>query len=168
MRITQRKLTEIIETEVAAALREFSSEEKPKKKDRKVSTAAADEGPGDDDDQPTSGGGVDPIGDSEPVKGGMNSQESDEEDSEEQADEDEDDAVDAGGDASENPSGAVNNEVSGKTVQAITIEPKSELLKGAAKEVVITFNESTDPLRIIVTPTGQVKFAWRGQLHDLP
>lgn len=167
MRITQRRLTEIIETEVATALREFSAEERPKKKDKKVSTAAADEVP-DGGDRPSSGGGVDPIGDSEPVKGGMNSKDSDEEDSERQAGEDEDDAVDADGDASEHPSGAVNNEVSGKTVQAITIEPKSELLKGAAKEVVISFNESTDPLRIIVTPTGQVKFAWRGQLHDLP
>lgn len=63
--------------------------------------------------------------------------------------------------------GAINNEVSGKTVQSLTIEPKSKLLPGA-KEVIVSFNESTDALRILITPTGNVKFFWRGQLSDLP
>lgn len=169
MRITQRRLTEIIETEVTAALREFSSEEEPKKKGKgKVSTAAADEEPT-DREAPPGGDGDEPIANTPAHEGGLNDQEvGDEKDSERKEAEDEEDAVDADGDASERPSGAVNNEISGKTVQSITIEPKSEVLKGAAKEVVITFNETTDPLRIEVTQTGDVKFFWRGQLHDLP
>lgn len=81
--------------------------------------------------------------------------------------EDEVDAIDAKGDAADDPSGAVNDEISGKTVQAITIEPKSKVLPGA-KEVILTFNETTDSLRVLVTGTGQVKFFYRGQLHDLP
>ena len=166
MRITQRRLTEIIESEVAAALREA---DEPKKKKGKVTTAAADDEPT-ELETPPGGDGDEPIANTPPIEGGLNKQQAagDEKDAEEKGEEDEEDAVDPEGDASEVPSGAVNNEVSGKTVQSITIEPKSELLKGAAKEVVISFNESTDPLRIIVTPTGQVKFAWRGQLHDLP
>ena len=80
---------------------------------------------------------------------------------------DEEDAIDQDGDSGDEPSGAVNDEVSGKTVQAVTIEPKSKVLPGA-KEIVVAFNESTDALRILVTPTGQVKFFWRGQLHDIP
>lgn len=77
------------------------------------------------------------------------------------------DAVDSDGDGGEDATGAVNDEVSGKTVQAVTIEPKSKVLPGA-KEVVIAFNESTDTLRILCTPTGTVKFFWRGQLFDIP
>lgn len=78
-----------------------------------------------------------------------------------------DEGIDQGGNSGEDPSGAVNNEVSGKIVQAITIEPQSKVLPGA-KEVVLSFNDSTDALRILVTATGQVKFFWRGQLHDIP
>lgn len=68
---------------------------------------------------------------------------------------------------SSDQTGAVNNEISGKTVQSVTIEPRSKLLPGA-KEVVITFNETTDSLKILVTSNGAVKFGWRDQLHDLP
>lgn len=77
------------------------------------------------------------------------------------------DAIDKEGDGGDDPSGAVNNDLSGKTVQSLSIEAQSKILPGA-KEVVLSFNETTDSLRILVTPTGQVKFSWRGQLHDLP
>lgn len=76
-------------------------------------------------------------------------------------------AIDPDGVGGEEGSGAVNDDLSGKTVQAISIEPESKVLPGA-KEVVISFNETTDALRILVTATGQVKFFWRGQLHDIP
>lgn len=86
-------------------------------------------------------------------------------DSEDSSEDDE--AIDTSGESGKNPSGAVNNDVSGKTIQAITIEPKSKILPGA-KEIIISFGETTDPLRILATPTGAVKFYWRGGLHDLP
>lgn len=85
----------------------------------------------------------------------------------EQGDEAESGVQDGDDEGDPEPSGAVNDEVSGKTVQAVTIEPKSKVLPGA-KEVVLSFNESTDALRILITSTGMVKFFWKGQLHDLP
>lgn len=60
--------------------------------------------------------------------------------------------------------GKVHDEVVGKRVQAITMEPKSKILPGA-QELVLTFDESPDPLRILITKTGAVKFFYRG-LHD--
>ena len=78
-----------------------------------------------------------------------------------------DEGLDQAGDAGEDPSGAINNEIAGKSVQALTIEPSSKVLPGA-KEVVLTFSDSTDALRILITSTGQVKFFWRGELRDLP
>lgn len=65
------------------------------------------------------------------------------------------------------PSGGIADEVVGKTVQSLTIEPKSKILPGA-KEVVISFNESPDALRLLLTPTGQVKFFYRGKVSDIP
>ncbi len=69
--------------------------------------------------------------------------------------------------ADDEKTGAVNNEVSGKTLSSITIDPKSKILPGA-KEVILAFNESTDALRLLITPTGKCVFFWRGQLHDVP
>ncbi len=63
--------------------------------------------------------------------------------------------------------GAVNNEMAGRTIQSISIEPKSKILPGA-REIIITTNESTDALRILVTSTGAIKFFHRGQISDLP
>lgn len=177
MRITRKKLTEIIREELDALL-EFSDgsdePEKAKKKGTKPDVAAADEEPTQPASDVPDGGSVKGP-DASPVPPGKgNAQGPDpsqldgqEADDEQQADDDEDDAIDADGDAAEEPSGAVNDEVSGKTVQAVTVEPKSKVLPGA-KEIVLAFNESTDALRILVTPTGAVKFFWRGQLHDLP
>jgi hypothetical protein len=149
MKITRRKLIEMIEEEVRVALLE-----------------SADEDPGREQPQ---GGGPDPIASAPPIDGGMNDDKGQDLETAAVDGEGEDDAeaIDASGNAGENPSGAVNNEISGKTVQAITIEPRSKVLPGS-REVIMTFNESTDALRILVTPTGQIKFFWRGQLHDIP
>lgn len=68
---------------------------------------------------------------------------------------------------SENPSSGINDELAGKTVQSISIEAKSKLLPGA-KEVVISFNETTDPLKILITNSGLIKFYYRGQISDIP
>lgn len=170
MKITRSKLVEMIEQEVRAALVEAGG----KKKSTKPTTAAADDEPT-DAKPPVDGGGVEPIGSAPPVDGGLNDQEPDEDEEGQEPPPDptdgegpdDEEALDPDGDGGEDASGAVNDELSGKTVQAITVEPKSKVLPGA-KEVVLTFNESTDALRILVTSTGQVKFFWRGQLHDIP
>jgi hypothetical protein len=179
MKITRGKLTEMIEQEVRARIFELS--EKGSKKSKKPDVAAADSEPT-KSKLPADGGGVEPIASAPPIDGGLN--DTGEQDMDTDADddglpdpgsvdptdgegEDDEEAIDADGDGGEEPSGAVNDETSGKTVQAITIEPRSKVLPGA-KEVVIAFNESTDALRILVTPTGEVKFFWRGQLHDIP
>lgn len=148
MKIKRSKIAEIIEQEVRRAL--FEADDEKKKKPEVVS---ADTDPNKPKDQSSTN--IKPD----------NADQADLPDDE--SDEKEKDALDASGESGEEPSGAVNNEVSGKTLQAVTIEPKSKILPGS-KEVVFAFNESTDALRILVTSTGQVKFFWRGQLHDMP
>ncbi len=76
-------------------------------------------------------------------------------------------AVDKDGDEGENAGGAINDDISGKTVQGVSLEPHSRLLPGA-KELTISFNETTDTLRVLCTSSGQIKLFWRGSLHDLP
>jgi len=60
----------------------------------------------------------------------------------------------------------LGNEMVGKTIQSITMEPKSKLVAGA-QELVITFSEIADPLKIIITKSGEVRFFFRGGLHNL-
>jgi len=171
MNISRKRLAEIVAEEVRRRLRELveageEDDEVPVKK-RKPGVASADQ-----DEPPDAGNPESPdatvgspdVGASSPEGG----QEPD-------ADPDgpavdgnspDPDALDKDGDAGEDPSGAVSDEVSGKTVQAISINPKSEHLPGA-KEVVITFNETTDSLVILVI-SDEVKFLWKNQLHDIP
>lgn len=171
MKITRSKLIEIVEQEVRAALLEKDSKKKGKKPEKT-----------DADQEPTQvtppGGGPDPIQSAPPVDGGLNDDEGQDLDGDGAPDTEPEDptdgqgpddaeAIDADGTGGEEPSGAVNDELSGKTVQAVTIEPKSKVLPGS-KEVVLTFADTTDALRILVTATGQIKFFWRGQLHDIP
>lgn len=73
----------------------------------------------------------------------------------------EDDGVE---DAAEVTGGAIADQVAGKTVQSITMEPKSKVMPGA-QELVITFSQIPDPLRVLVTKTGEVKFFFKG-LHN--
>ncbi len=172
MFIDRKQLAEIIAQEVRARLRELTEAgddteggdgSGKRKRPRKPSTADAidspsprgpgPEGPRVNDD--------DLDDDPGPSADGPNPGQDD------GSEEDDSDAIDADGDAGEDPSGAVNNEVSGKIIQAITIEPESKILPGA-KEILLSFSDTTDGLRILVTATGQVKFFWRGQLHDLP
>lgn len=88
------------------------------------------------------------------------------ESSEQQAS-DERDALDLDGDAGSDPTGSIDDAISGKTVQSIAMEPKSKIMPGA-KEVVLAFNETTDQLRILIQPSGKVIFSWRNRLHDIP
>lgn len=74
----------------------------------------------------------------------------------------------AGADDTENAEevtgGKIADQITGKTVQSITMEPKSKTLPGA-QELVITFKEIPDPLKVLLTKTGQVKFFFKG-LHN--
>jgi hypothetical protein len=61
--------------------------------------------------------------------------------------------------------GKISKEIVGKTIQSVTAEPKSKILPGA-QEINLTFNESPDPLKILITNSGQVKFYYRNALHN--
>lgn len=67
-------------------------------------------------------------------------------------------------DAEEVTGGKIADMITGKTVQSVTSEPKSKILPGAT-EITLTFREVPDPLRILVTKTGTVKFHMKG-LHN--
>lgn len=62
--------------------------------------------------------------------------------------------------------GKISSTVVGKTVQSISLEPKSKILPGA-KELVVTFDQITDPLRVLIAKTGEVKFYFRGLHNEL-
>jgi hypothetical protein len=177
MKITRGRLTEIIAEEIEARVSSLREAGKPKKNGpSKPGIASADDEPSPEQDGEPAGGTV-KTPDADPVPAGTSSNKGPDVqalDGEENgpgdapdSSEDEPEEPDTEEPNPDEPTGAVNDEISGKTVQALTIEPKSKVLPGA-KEVVLAFNESTDALRILVTATGQVKFFWRGQLHDLP
>jgi hypothetical protein len=62
--------------------------------------------------------------------------------------------------------GKIADKVTGKTIQSISMEPKSKIVPGA-KEIVLTFDQITDPLRVLVMKTGEVKFYFRGLHNEL-
>lgn len=172
MVITRKALAEMIASEVRLRLRNLVevSDGSPKKP-KKPQTSSADQ-----EDPPRGEGPGSPGATTGSPDVTMDSPDSEGQDDDpdgpaidgDQPDPDaEEKAIDADGDEGEDASGAVNNDISGKTVQSISIEPKSKILPGA-KEVIISFNETSDALRVLVTATGQVKFFLGGQLHDLP
>lgn len=77
--------------------------------------------------------------------------------------EDETDAEDT--EEKEDDAKKLGDQLTGKAIQSVTQEPKSKVLPGA-QEIVLTFDNSTEPLRILVTKTGQVKFYYAGALHN--
>lgn len=82
-------------------------------------------------------------------------------------DEPDPEAIDPEGTDGEEGGGQVNDFVQGKTVQSVALVPKSKILPGA-HEVVFSFNETTEPLKLLITPTGTCKFLVNGALMDLP
>lgn len=60
--------------------------------------------------------------------------------------------------------GKIADEVTGKRIQSITMDPKSKIMPGAT-ELVLTFDEIPDPLRVLIGKTGKVLFYLRG-LHN--
>lgn len=172
MNISRKRLTEIVVEEVRRRLRELveadDDDDGTPRKVRKPGVSSADQEDPPDADNPTSpdattGSPDASLGSPE----GGDGPESDPSGPAVDGDAPDPDAVDKDGDAGEDPSGAVSDELSGKTVQAISIDPRSKVLPGA-KAVIVTFNETTDSLQILVTGTGEVKFFWKNQLYDLP
>ena len=54
--------------------------------------------------------------------------------------------------------------VVGLQIQSFTVEPQPK--SGAAKtELVLTFKNSPNPLRIMILPNGEVEFAYRGDME---
>ncbi len=184
MRITLGEIAEIVAEEVREHLQRLHEKDGGKRRGKapqKPETADAEDSPS---PRPGKNGRPDPVGQPDPadpdagddidgpaVDGDSPDPEAEQEPNE-RPESDDDAAIDGDGDGGEEPSGAINEATSGKTVQAVSIEPKSQVLPGA-KEIVITFNETSDSLRIQITETGLVKFFWgvpprNGELHDLP
>lgn len=59
----------------------------------------------------------------------------------------------------------LSKEIESKTVQSLTMQPKSKILPGA-QEIEIQFSNSPDPLKILVTKTGTVKFFYKNALRN--
>lgn len=170
MNISRKRLAEIVAEEVRRRLRELveapddPEEEKPRRRKPGVASADQDDVPDTGDvGAPNDAVGSPEVGSPE----GGSEPDSDPAGPSVDGDAPDPEAVDQDGDAGEDPSGAVADEVSGKTVQGLSIEPRSKVLPGA-KEVVLTFNETTDSLRVLCTTSGEVKFFWKGQLYDIP
>jgi hypothetical protein len=171
MNISRKRLAEIVTEEVRRRLRELvesDDDDLPVKKVRKPGVSSADQ-----EDPPDAGNPESPnatVGSPDASMGapeGGDQPDADPDGPAVDGSSPDPEAVDKGGDAGEDPSGSVSDELSGKTVQALSINPKSKILPGA-KEIVMTFNETTDSLVVLVTGTGEVKFFWKGQLHDIP
>lgn len=75
------------------------------------------------------------------------------------------DAIEAGEEPpSEEEEGTVAGEISGKTIENITVDEDSKIMPGAT-EIVFTFRENPDAFRLLITKTGQIKYFFRG-LHN--
>lgn len=80
-------------------------------------------------------------------------------------DELEDDGSEDGNEGDDDRAGGkVSEKLVGKRIQSITYEPKSKTVPGAA-EIVVSFDETPDTFKILITKTGQVKYYLNG-LHD--
>jgi hypothetical protein len=62
--------------------------------------------------------------------------------------------------------GPISQDLQGKRIAGIEMSEKSEIMPGAA-EIVFTFDETPDALRILVTKTGQIKYFYKGLHNDL-
>jgi hypothetical protein len=154
---TRRYMNRLVAEEVARLMGEAEGddEEKPRKKSKGPSAPAvvdADSTPT-PKQSPKDGPAADPQPDA-------SEQPEEVPDTEDPAD----DAI-AGQEDEVEPS-KLASEITGKTLQSVTQEPKSKIVPGA-QELVLTFNEITDQLRVIVTKTGQVRFYFRNSLYNM-
>ena len=78
-----------------------------------------------------------------------------------------DDELDAelAGEVSEEP-GSVASDLQGKVIDNVEYSDESESIPGA-HEVVFSFQDTEDKLRVIVMPSGNVKYFWKGLHSDI-
>lgn len=60
----------------------------------------------------------------------------------------------------------VSDDLVGKSIQSITVEPKSKIMPGA-QEIVLTFSDIPDAFRILVTKSGRVAYYFKGLHNEL-
>jgi hypothetical protein len=189
-------LVQLVSEEVQLALREFShgDGEPKKKKGKRPETKDAGEEPSKKSkaEKPKSPKSAPPPGDAaaevdepveDPVAMGDGEYDTDAEDElsgdEElpgdadvaadnaDASSDEDDALDGDGDAGTDIDGEVAEQIMGRVVENLTLEPESDLMAGC-REIVLTFSDSPDILRMLVDKVGNIVFFLNGQPYDRP
>lgn len=76
-------------------------------------------------------------------------------------------SADVAGDEEESGAepGTVAAELENKTIQSVSMEEDSKIMPGAT-EVVVTFTDSEDALRLLVSKTGAVKVFYKGLHND--
>jgi hypothetical protein len=78
---------------------------------------------------------------------------------------DDDLEADLAGEESGAEPGTVAAELENKTIESISLEEDSKIMPGAT-EVVLTFQQTPDALRLLITKTGKVKIFFRGLHND--
>jgi hypothetical protein len=166
LKITKSILEQIVLEELVNHIREQLNEAPPGR-----GTVLDDEEPeplpGEEDEIPHAGGGPEeklPTDSPAPEVGDDEGEVPEIPGDEEPADDDLD-ALAAGEEPpSEEEEGTVAGELSGKTIENITVDEDSQIMPGAT-EIVLSFRESPDAFRLLITKTGQIKYFYRG-LHN--
>lgn len=175
MRVKRSVLQKIVKEELLALMREAQDEPEKKekekdpepKKDPKPKVKKGDAvGPSDDPQVPPA--------DKQPKNMQDPAGEVPEPDMPEEPPEETDEPVDTGDDMAddelddmpgEDPGSELASEISGKVLTGVQDVKKSKTLPGA-RELVLTFKDSNQPLRILITRSGVVKFLFKGKLHN--
>lgn len=61
--------------------------------------------------------------------------------------------------------GDISDDLVGKQIQSITMEPESKMMPGA-REITIQIENHPHPLKILLGKSGMIKFFYRGSLHN--
>lgn len=62
--------------------------------------------------------------------------------------------------------GSVAADMQGKTIESIEQVDESDVVPGA-RELILSFDGESDKLRVIITPSGNVKYFWKGLHNDI-
>ncbi len=168
MKISRSFLEQIVREELTEALRETDDEDEetegtpPPKRGPSVHDASRTGKAGDARKGPADAMPQGSRARPDPIAGADDDDDAEVPDVEDPAD----DEISADVDDEDDGDSKLADELVGKTIQSVTMEPKSKLVPGA-QELVITFNEIADPLRVLVTKSGEIRFFFRGGLHNL-
>jgi hypothetical protein len=59
----------------------------------------------------------------------------------------------------------IGDQIAGMTILSFTMEPRSKVVPGAI-ELNLQFKESPQPLRVLISKSGQVRFLYKGSLQS--